>query len=562
MWEPVSEEASDVGLELWGGHSPEVGVEDAFHSSWSEDFGEGKKEEKDEGEEAAGGFFLEDVGAEEELGVPGDDGLVEVEKNVVLGSAHEWKIRTCLAKGNFNRGGFGVNYSSMKQMWLLFSVMGFALGQVPVVPVLNELLPDQEVSGGEAPLVLNLSDFFGVEEVRDEVVRFSAEWTLLDGSARSAEVDFLLFRDRTPITVENFRGYVNRGDYTDMVVHRLVPGFVIQGGGFTATGPAGMLPMVEEVPKLTPIMNEFGVSNTLGTISMAKLGGDPNSATSEWFISTGANSDNLDFQNGGFTVFGRVSQGTFANAQALDELEGFTLFNLGGALTNAPLVSGTTQASFEAGRFFRFRSVTEVPLPPGQAGLEPDLGYSAIRVSGASGPEMSVVGSNLELSVPAASIGGRSVVMVRGEDSVGNEVEDRFEVLMRADYESWRRAVFPAAEVGNDALSGPLADPNGDGVTNFMLFLQGLPLGEDVSEMVSLPRFNFFGNSLVAEMDTGFVAGVGFQLEGCDDLESWEVISATESLVNGATGMRVTLTSDLDFTTVPKRFFRIRYTLN
>ena len=88
MWEPVFKEALDVGLELWGGHSPEVGVEDAFHSSWSEDFGEGKKEEKDEGEETAGGFLLEDVGAEEELGVPGDDGLVEVEKNVVLGRFH------------------------------------------------------------------------------------------------------------------------------------------------------------------------------------------------------------------------------------------------------------------------------------------------------------------------------------------------------------------------------------------------------------------------------------------------------------------------------------------
>jgi len=73
---------------------------------------------------------------------------------------------------------------------------------------------------------------------------------------------------------------------------------VIQGGGFKITADATGSPTFGNVAKLDPIVNEFGVSNTLGTISMAKLGGDPDSATSEWFISTAANSDNLDFQNG------------------------------------------------------------------------------------------------------------------------------------------------------------------------------------------------------------------------------------------------------------------------
>lgn len=431
-----------------------------------------------------------------------------------------------------------------------------------MVPVLNELIPDQEISAGEVPVVLSLGDFFGVEEVRDEAVRFFAEWQLLDGSEASAEIDFLLFRNRAPITVENFRSYVNRGDYTDMVVHRLVPDFVIQGGGFTVTGGPGEAPMVTEVPRLAPIMNEFGVSNTLATVSMAKLGGDPNSATSEWFISMGANSDNLDNQNGGFTVFGRVSRGTFANAQALNDSAGFTLFNLGGAFTSTPLVAGTTQASFEASRFYGFSSVSEVPIPAGEVGFSRDLSFSGVLLGGGAAVEMSVVGESLELGVPAVSQGGRRVLRVQAVDVVGNEVVDDFEVLVRADYESWRRAVFSAGDATDDFISGPLADSNGDGVSNFLVFLQGLSVTDDVSELVRQPSFNFLDDSLRVEFDTAFVAGVDYRLEMSDDLLQWDEVAVNEVTSNGVSGTRVELTSSLDVATLGKGFFRVRYFLD
>jgi cyclophilin family peptidyl-prolyl cis-trans isomerase len=119
-------------------------------------------------------------------------------------------------------------------------------------------------------------------------------------------------------TVLNFLNYVNDGDYNNSFIHRSDPGFVIQGGGFTFDPalndgtfsydlvndvyPGGLQP----VPTDPPIQNEFNLSNLRGTIAMAKLGGDPDSATSQWFINLADNSSILDGQNGGFTVFGEV----------------------------------------------------------------------------------------------------------------------------------------------------------------------------------------------------------------------------------------------------------------
>jgi cyclophilin family peptidyl-prolyl cis-trans isomerase/chitodextrinase len=110
--------------------------------------------------------------------------------------------------------------------------------------------------------------------------------------------------DDAPITTQNFLQYAADGFYTGTIFHRVVPGFVVQGGGFLPGNvpPAGLRP---------PIQNEFSPSrsNIRGTLAMAKLGGDPNSATSQFFFNLGDNSANLDNQNGGFTVFARVVEG-------------------------------------------------------------------------------------------------------------------------------------------------------------------------------------------------------------------------------------------------------------
>lgn len=110
-------------------------------------------------------------------------------------------------------------------------------------------------------------------------------------------------RDRAPNTVDNFVKYVERGSYDQTFIHRAVNGFVVQGGGYK------LEPLGEPIPDDGTIENEFGASNVRGTVAMAKLDGDPNSATTEWFINVGDNSSTLDYTNGGFTVFAEIVRG-------------------------------------------------------------------------------------------------------------------------------------------------------------------------------------------------------------------------------------------------------------
>lgn len=118
-------------------------------------------------------------------------------------------------------------------------------------------------------------------------------------------VDIQLYDSAAPATVQNFLRYVGSGAYDGSFFHRSVPGFVVQGGGYTWNTDAGPL----KVPAGPPVVNEFSAtrSNLRGTVAMAKLGGDPNSATTEWFVNLANNAANLDAQNGGFTVFGKVT---------------------------------------------------------------------------------------------------------------------------------------------------------------------------------------------------------------------------------------------------------------
>lgn len=132
-------------------------------------------------------------------------------------------------------------------------------------------------------------------------------------------IDIELYDDQAPKTVANFLRYTGRGDYNTTIIHRSKPGFIIQGGGYKLSG------LPNHLMEDPPIQNEFSPSrsNVRGTIAMAKIGGDPNSATSEWFFNLADNSANLDYQNGGFTVFGRVTAGMnvvddIASLQVLD----------------------------------------------------------------------------------------------------------------------------------------------------------------------------------------------------------------------------------------------------
>ncbi|HET7839198.1 MAG TPA: peptidylprolyl isomerase [Rectinemataceae bacterium] len=115
-----------------------------------------------------------------------------------------------------------------------------------------------------------------------------------------------LFDEQVPITVKNFLSYVGSGFYDGTIFHRVIPGFVVQGGG--------MLPGMDRKETEDPIVNEAakGPRNSRGTLSMARTS-DPHSATSQFFVSL-VDNRSLDYsgpsaQGAGYCVFGRVVEG-------------------------------------------------------------------------------------------------------------------------------------------------------------------------------------------------------------------------------------------------------------
>lgn len=123
-------------------------------------------------------------------------------------------------------------------------------------------------------------------------------------STTFGEFTIELYPEEAPITVENFLAYVDAGFYDGTIFHRVIPVFVIQGGGFTDT--------MEQKPTRPSIKNEAdnGLTNRRGTLSMARTR-DIHSATSQFFINL---QDNVVLDHGvrdfGYAVFGKVVKGT------------------------------------------------------------------------------------------------------------------------------------------------------------------------------------------------------------------------------------------------------------
>ena len=115
-----------------------------------------------------------------------------------------------------------------------------------------------------------------------------------------------LYRDKAPRTVENFLRYVKDGHYNGTLFHRVIPGFMIQGGGFDKS--------LRQKPTSSPIENEAanGLRNDIGTVAMARTQ-DPHSATAQFFINVADNAflnhTSPTPQGYGYTVFGRVVRG-------------------------------------------------------------------------------------------------------------------------------------------------------------------------------------------------------------------------------------------------------------
>ena len=128
---------------------------------------------------------------------------------------------------------------------------------------------------------------------------------------------------KAPLTVANFLTYVNSGHYDGTIFHRVIPGFMIQGGGFTAD--------MQQKPTNATIQNEAnnGLKNNKYTLAMARTSA-PHSASAQFFIN-GTDNDFLNFksessQGWGYAVFGKVVAGT----EVVDQIERVATGNKGG----------------------------------------------------------------------------------------------------------------------------------------------------------------------------------------------------------------------------------------
>lgn len=189
-------------------------------------------------------------------------------------------------------------------------------------------------------------------------------------------------------TVQNFLNYLNKGAYKNTIIHRSVFGFVIQGGGYQWVNNAPTA-----IAQDAPIRNAYKLSNTRGTIAMAKLGNDPHSATNQWFfnLTSGPSNLSLNTQNGGFTVFGRV-----ANAEGLavmDKIANVKTFDAGEPFNQIPLINygGSGNATADNVVMINIRVLDAAPRISNVI----SAGAFGARTSAAPGSHIEIYGTNL-----------------------------------------------------------------------------------------------------------------------------------------------------------------------
>ena len=152
---------------------------------------------------------------------------------------------------------------------------------------------------------------------------------VFETSAGSFEIR--LFADESPKTVENFLHYVNSGFYDGLIFHRVIPGFMVQGGGFVAPFDPRKKPKAATRPPVTN-ESENGILNLQWTVAMARTA-DPDSATSQFFINV-ADNHFLNYKSGqpGYAVFGKL----VAGQDVVTEIVGLQRYESVGQFDNVP----------------------------------------------------------------------------------------------------------------------------------------------------------------------------------------------------------------------------------
>jgi cyclophilin family peptidyl-prolyl cis-trans isomerase len=168
--------------------------------------------------------------------------------------------------------------------------------------------------------------------------------------------------DAAPKNVANFLHYVDNGTYAHTIIHRVVPGFINQAGGYKYNN-AGV---IVAAPTVAPVVLEPKLSNVRGTVAMARVGTNTASATDQFFFNV-ANNSALDTQDGGYTVIGQIMgvQGIVGASQAkglavMDTINADTVYNAGSPFDSIPLLNYTPPNTVEPSNIVYVNAVTQV----------------------------------------------------------------------------------------------------------------------------------------------------------------------------------------------------------
>jgi cyclophilin family peptidyl-prolyl cis-trans isomerase len=286
----------------------------------------------------------------------------------------------------------------------------FGLSAQSTVPALSQPLPDRTFALGAEAQILDLQNYFTVPGYNSQIAQF-------DTTQGKFNVELLV--NDAPKAVANFLNYVNRGAYSSSLIHRSVPGFVIQGGGFTISGSS-----LAAVTTDAPVQNEFKLSNLRGTLAMAKTGAGPDTATSQWFVNLADNSANLNNQNGGFTVFARVLGTGMTVVDAIAAVPTYDASaQIGADFSALPL----TNPSLLPDNLVLVRSITPLTLYPTATGPGVLAFSSSVSSTNAVVLTASITGSTLTLTPQNP---GTATITVRATDIGGDTATSTFAVTV------------------------------------------------------------------------------------------------------------------------------------
>ncbi len=265
------------------------------------------------------------------------------------------------------------------------------------------------------------------------------------------DVPLTLFDSAAPITSDNFKGYMDRGDWDNTIIHRSISNFIIQGGWLHPEGDKDF----SLVPSAGFIDDEYDDSrpNTGSTFAMAK--NDPNTSTTNWFVSLKDNAQNLDFQAGGFAAFARVigdGMEVFGSDRGncrpatyrTSRLDGDAIFPQGFAADRG---HRREPARLRAGRGEQHRADRSAGLRAGQG--------TPIRTR--SSPA-STAASSASVSAPASPMpGGESMITLAATDLDGARSEYSFAATSTIDYSTWA-GLFQGGDALDHSDGGLLND--------------------------------------------------------------------------------------------------------